>query len=1439
MDTNVTSYLKKANIRLVLIFSLLIVFSIKARSQEPGRVDPETARIAATAYFNNIGSIPVNEKDAITLELTESKTRDGELLFYVFNINKNGGFIIVSAVFDAPPVLCHILQGQYDTDPSLRPPAFNEWMEAVESSIYSIIKNKSKNKDAQELWNAYLSKGQLDSETLMLKLTTKWHQDTYFNYYSPQPGTSNGRSPTGCVATAMGQIMKYYTWPLTGTGYHTYTDPAQPNPLRPCDDRIENSRGVLSFSDFGLSRSYDYSLMPDVPNSINYEISKLLYHSGVSVNMDYAGDASWSNTYDVPNALRTYFSYDNSVQYVNRSNYSDEEWIMLLKEQIRLERPVQYRGENSTGCNGHSWVCYGYVETGGETKFYFNWGWGGSYNGAYNIDLTGFVYNLTYKNGAVINIFPVEQPDLRLTSASVSMDPVYVGVPFTFNFSIKNEGNRDAQNSIAACYLSNDQILDKYDIFIDTIRIKSLIVDQTISRTKSATIDDANTGTYYLLIEADSEHNVHESDENSSNAGVPENLFPVEINITGIPAYDYQTISTGNWTNASTWEYFYDGVWHPATTYPGSSSGKITIRNDHTISLSANLSVDQLTVESGGQINILNGITLTILNGSDETDLDISGTLINSGTIDPLGTIAFNSGSTYQHARNGGVIPRANWDDESTCLITGITGTSLSGFDQVFGNFTYNCTGQTTIVAINNNTTVNGDFTLLSTGSGTGRLALTNSPTARTLTVLGDYIQSGGRLDFSSASSGTSSSLYVAGNFLHSSGAGTITVSGNNVQNGLIVFNGSGQQALSFVYPNGAQWVSYTITSGSIVTLGSDFLLTGVPEEGGYADLTIYGTLDLGTHIISENNYYATAGSRFYLKSGATITTANKNTTGALTTSGSNGSIQVGGERSYSTGANYVFNGSGSQVSGNGLPLTVNSLGVAGTSILNLNNTTISKSTPLTISGDLTISSDAGMTVGPVQAVTVKSDVVNDGNLNLEADGTGMASLLIKGSYSGGGNTKSEIWMTGGEAGTEMWRWHYFAVPSQRSSASLAGSYGVDIMKYDDDVSLADKSDGWNWYDGYDGTTSFADLYTGNGYAFYNDNNVTMELNGSSLLTSLGTVNLNYAKYGWNLIGNSLTCGLNWDSVTFDGQVDHSISFIKDYEEYYYVQGGPGLPAGTTGHIPPLQGFFVQALESGTSIDFSGAKEHNATAYYKGNGSNSEKGTDHSLIRLSFGKGDLKDETVIWFREEATMEYDYRFDAEKWYSEGSRPQIYSVLSGREFAINCIPLSETIAEIPLGLWMPESGSYTINLMEMENIGNYDIFMKDLVNNTKTRLDHNYSFTFSSQAGPVRDRFIIAIENRTTGTDDMKDSEKPFRVYNSFGFINIELLDETWEGKTGRVSITDLTGKVITVLNNLEFGKSNIIQISSSGMRGIYFVEIKSMNIRHIEKILVLE
>ena len=98
---------------------------------------------------------------------------------------------------------------------------------------------------------------------------------------------------------------------------------------------------------------------------------------------------------------------------------------------------------------------------------------------------------------------------------------------------------------------------------------------------------------------------------------------------------------------------------------PNSSSGLITIRNGHTITVADAVTVDQVVVETGAEITVNSGITLTIADGADAVDCNIDGTLNNGGTITTTGVLAFNSGSAYNHNLDGGTIPTATWDANS------------------------------------------------------------------------------------------------------------------------------------------------------------------------------------------------------------------------------------------------------------------------------------------------------------------------------------------------------------------------------------------------------------------------------------------------------------------------------------------------------------------------------------------------------------------------------------------------------------------------------------------------------------------------------------------------------------------------------------------------------------------------------------------------------
>jgi hypothetical protein len=141
---------------------------------------------------------------------------------------------------------------------------------------------------------------------------------------------------------------------------------------------------------------------------------------------------------------------------------------------------------------------------------------------------------------------------------------------------------------------------------------------------------------------------------------------------------DYRSAATGNWNVPSKWER-YDGTkWLTPTAQQGTPSSTnanvIIIRKGHTITVTEAVAVDQMVIELGGQVTI-NNVILTLANG-DGVDLNDSGTVLLTGdsggfAIDAGATITFNSGSTYNHNRNGGTIPIATWDTASTCLVTG------------------------------------------------------------------------------------------------------------------------------------------------------------------------------------------------------------------------------------------------------------------------------------------------------------------------------------------------------------------------------------------------------------------------------------------------------------------------------------------------------------------------------------------------------------------------------------------------------------------------------------------------------------------------------------------------------------------------------------------------------------------------------------------------
>lgn len=348
----------------------------------------EAAGIAGIIFMHSAGLA-----DTKGIEFGDSqKLSDsvGNPLLYIFTLSK-GGFVILSGDRRTYPVLGFSakqdseITGYVSSDPSAWPPAFSEWINLRLEEIDWIRKNNLQPTPyINEMWDK-LEKGYdpgfTDSKSVSPLLKTTWNQGCGYNSLCPaDPKGPCGRVVTGCVATAMAQVIRYNHHPVNGTGSRCYT----------------SAYGQLC-ADFSTA-NYNYSLMPD--NSGNAEVAKLMYHCGVAVSMSYGPYGSSAYSSSVAHAMRTWFDYTNGL-ILSKNSYAEEAWTNILKNELHSKRPVYYSG---FGTGGHAFVVDGYKPT---NHFHVNWGWGGSCNGYFYLSaLNPGSMNFTSGQQGIIGMIP-------------------------------------------------------------------------------------------------------------------------------------------------------------------------------------------------------------------------------------------------------------------------------------------------------------------------------------------------------------------------------------------------------------------------------------------------------------------------------------------------------------------------------------------------------------------------------------------------------------------------------------------------------------------------------------------------------------------------------------------------------------------------------------------------------------------------------------------------------------------------------------------------------------------------------------------------------------------------------------------------------------------------------------------------------------------------
>ena len=280
------------------------------------------------------------------------------------------------------------------------------------------------------------------AEEIAPLVTSTWDQGNPYNYMCPQTA-SKGNYPTGCVATALAQIMRYHQYPEQGQGSYTYV-------FRPTDGTAYQ----LS-ANFGET-VYDWDNMLDSYKSGYTDaqrdaVAMLMSHCGISVNMAYNPSGSGAYSVEATNALRTYFRYNENTRLYRRDFYSAAQWMNILYAELNNQRPVYYCGDDPNG-GGHAFVIDGYDAQG---LVHVNWGWGGKSDGYFNIALlnpSGSKYSEGQEMIGNICKPDIERPYISQLGATKLNINVYGSTTkrLTISASVYDVGAVDFEGTIAA-----------------------------------------------------------------------------------------------------------------------------------------------------------------------------------------------------------------------------------------------------------------------------------------------------------------------------------------------------------------------------------------------------------------------------------------------------------------------------------------------------------------------------------------------------------------------------------------------------------------------------------------------------------------------------------------------------------------------------------------------------------------------------------------------------------------------------------------------------------------------------------------------------------------------------------------------------------------------------------------------------------------------------
>jgi len=355
--------------RIFLSFAILLA-SVLCSAES---VSLTRAESVAKTFFGGSATKASDIKVKLVWDGGDAAVRSAEPAFYVFE-NEAGGWVIVSGEDAAAPVLGYSESGSFVTEKM--PSQVSSWFDGYKRQVaYLRAKGIAADASAQQLWKNVSSIRNASGKKMLN--TKKWGQDA--PYYNLCPTVDNQHAVTGCVCTALCEVMCYHKWPEKGNGTlpsYSYTTDKNKKRTQPGHE---------------LTATYNWDAMPTSYTNYTSEqasnVAQLMFDVGVMIQSLYNG-ADGKSTYgtgayceDVIAAMVKYMDYDSSAVLLYRDDYSTLRWAEMLREEIYAGRPVVYGGMGADYA-GHEFVIDG---CDANDMFYVNWGWDGTDNGWFAI----------------------------------------------------------------------------------------------------------------------------------------------------------------------------------------------------------------------------------------------------------------------------------------------------------------------------------------------------------------------------------------------------------------------------------------------------------------------------------------------------------------------------------------------------------------------------------------------------------------------------------------------------------------------------------------------------------------------------------------------------------------------------------------------------------------------------------------------------------------------------------------------------------------------------------------------------------------------------------------------------------------------------------------------------------------------------------------------